>query len=118
MLFQEQRRLFEEMFENERSLLEGKGREYSNDADCLANFKDCDSIGLDPKQKLWVYLSKHLSSISSYIKNGKEFSDEPIEGRIADARNYLALLYMLIYEQKNAQPTKVCKCEKSKLESR
>jgi hypothetical protein len=113
MLFEEQRRLFEELFEKERALLETKGREYSSDQDCLANFKDCDSVGLDPQQKLWVYLSKHLSSIASYIKNGKEYSDETIEGRIADARNYLALLYMLIQEQKTAQPIKVCKCGKS-----
>jgi hypothetical protein len=113
MLWEEQRRLFEEMIEQERILLEGKGREYAGEADCLANFKDCDSIGLDPQKKLWVYLSKHLSSIASYIKNGQEYSNESIEGRIADARNYLALLYMLIREQKNAKPIKVCQCGKS-----
>ena len=113
MLLDEQRRLFEQMIQQERELMETKGKEYSSEADCLANFKDCESIGLDPEKKLWVYLSKHLSSITSYIKNGKEYSNEPIEGRIADARNYLALLYMLIQERKTAQPVKVCQCVKS-----
>lgn len=113
MLWEEQRYLFEKMVDSERELLLNKGREYAGDTDSLANFKDCDSIGLDPQKKLWVYLSKHLSSISSFIKNGQEFSNEPIEGRIADARNYLALLYMLIQEQKTAQSTKVCQCGKN-----
>ena len=113
MLLDEQRRIFEEMVANERLLMETKGKEYSSDADCLANFKDCDSIGLDPEKKLWVYLSKHLSSIASYVKNGEEYSSETIEGRIADARNYLALLYMLIRERKTAESTKVCKCAKN-----
>lgn len=113
MLWVEQSRLFEKMIEAERNLLLSKGKEYAGDADCLANFKDSDCIGLDPKQKLWVYLSKHMASIASYIKNGKEFSNETIESRIADARNYLALLYMLIQEEKTATPNKVCQCKRS-----
>ena len=114
MLWSEQKDIFEKMVEAERELLNSKGIEYAGDQDCLANFKDANIIGLNPKQKLWVYLSKHISSIASYIKNGKEFSNEPIEGRIADARNYLALLYMLVQEEKSAAPTKVCQCKASK----
>ena len=113
MLWSEQKDLFEKMVEAERELLLSKGKEYAGDKDCLANFKDADCIGLNPKQKLWVYLSKHMSSIASYIKHGQEFSNETIEGRIADARNYLALLYMLIQEEKT-EPVKVCQCKKSK----
>jgi hypothetical protein len=113
MLWSEQKEIFEKMIESERELLTSKGVEYAGEQDCLANFKDADIIGLDPKQKLWVYLSKHMASIASYIRNGKEFSNEPIEGRIADARNYLALLYMLVQEEKSAAPTKVCQCKRS-----
>lgn len=109
----EQLALFDRMISDERNLLLTKGKEYAGDDDALANFKDSLGIGLDPKQKLWVYLSKHMSSIASYIKNGKEFSNEPIEGRIADARNYLGLLYMLIQEEKNPQISKACQCKKS-----
>lgn len=111
---QEQLAIFEKMISDERDLLLTKGKEYAGDEDALANFKDGLGIGLDPKQKLWVYLSKHISSIASYIKNGKEFSNEPIESRIADARNYLGLLYMLIHEEKNPQISKACQCKKIK----
>lgn len=114
MLWKDQKDIFDKMVEAERDLLVSKGMEYAGDTDALANFKDADIIGLNPKQKLWVYLSKHMSSIASYIKNGKEFSSESIEGRIADARNYLALLYMLIHEEKTAKPDKVCQCKTSK----
>lgn len=114
MLWSEQKDIFEQMIERERNLLNSKGVEYAGEQDCLANFKDADIVGLSSKQKLWVYLSKHMSSIASYIKNGKEYSDEPIEGRIADARNYLALLYMLIHEEKTTLPNKACQCKNSK----
>jgi hypothetical protein len=114
MLWSDQKDVFEKMIENERNLLISKGAEYAGDQDCLANFKDADIVGMNPKQKLWVYLSKHMSSIASYIRHGKEFSNEPIEGRIADARNYLALLYMLIHEEKTTSPDKACQCKNSK----
>lgn len=103
MRWEEHKRLFDEMVEAEKDLLYKKGLEYAGANDSLGNFKDCDDIGLDPKQKLWVYLSKHLSSIKSFIKNGQEFSNESIEGRIADARNYLALLHLLIQEEKSTK---------------
>lgn len=100
MNWAEHRRHFDKMIEEEADLLYKKGLEYAGASDSLGNFKDCDDIGVDPKQKLWIYLSKHLSSIKSYIKNGQVLSNESIESRIADARNYLALLYMLIQEEK------------------
>lgn len=100
MNWNEHKRLFDKMIDEETDLLYKKGLEYAGDTDSLGNFKDCDDIGIDPKQKLWIFLSKHLSSIKSYIKNGTEYSTESIEGRINDARNYLALLYMLIQEEK------------------
>lgn len=113
MKHKDQLLIFDKMISDERELLLTKGKEYAGDQDALANFKDSLGIGLDPKQKLWVYLSKHMSSIASYIKNGKEFSNESIESRIADARNYLGLLYMLIHEEKNPQNSKACQCIKS-----
>ena len=100
MNWTEHKSYFNKMVQEEADLLYTKGLEYAGDSDSLGNFKDCSDIGIDPKQKLWIFLSKHLSSIKSYIKNGQVYSNESIEGRIADARNYLALLYMLIQEDK------------------
>jgi hypothetical protein len=96
-----QQSLFKTMIKEEMDLLNKKGAEYASDADALANFKKrAEDIGIDPKQILWIFLSKHLDSIKSYIKKGKEISDEPIAGRIQDARNYLFLLHCLNEEAK------------------
>ena len=87
------------LVDKEFDLLVTKGKEYSGTQDRLANFKNLAiDLGLLPQQILWVYLKKHLDSICSYIREGKTFSTESIQGRIMDARNYLALLYAMIQE--------------------
>jgi hypothetical protein len=100
MKWQEQKDIFEEMVEHERELLNSKGREYAADDDCLANFNSKSDLGVTPLQTAYIFLDKHLSSIKSYIRIGHEISNESIEGRIHDARNYLALIAMLIKEKK------------------
>jgi hypothetical protein len=40
-----------------------------------------------------------MDSIRNYVLSGVEASDEPIMGRIQDARNYLLLLGGIISEQ-------------------
>ena len=70
--------------------------------DRLANFyRLASELDLDPKMVCWVYLKKHLDSIACYVKNNTEYSDEGIEGRIHDARNYLVLLNGIIQQQKS-----------------
>jgi hypothetical protein len=99
MKWQEQQALFKAMVKEEAELLNTKGLEYASDADALANFKKrAEDVGVDPKQILWIFLSKHLDSIKSYIRKGATISNEPIEGRVNDARNYLFLLICLIKE--------------------
>jgi DNA-binding SARP family transcriptional activator len=99
MQWAKQQALFKAIVKEEMDLLTRKGAEYASDADALANFKKrAEDIGIDPKQILWIFLSKHLDSIKSFVKKGKEISDEPIAGRIQDARNYLFLLHCLIDE--------------------
>lgn len=93
--------------ETHRKLLDltaSKGAEYAGDRDQLANFKRL-GLALDtiPEKALWVYLTKHLDSLSTYIKdigNGteREYS-EPITGRVDDAILYLMLLKALIIER-------------------
>ena len=101
MKWEQQREMFDKYVEQQRDLLNNKGREYAGDGDALNNFKTGLDIGVSAEQKLYIFLDKHLSSIKSYIKNnGKVFSNESIEGRIADAMNYLFLLGCLIEEKK------------------
>jgi hypothetical protein len=104
MKWEQQQALHAKLVEQERDLLNRKGAEYASDDDALDNFKrGAREIGIDPKQILWIYMSKHLSSIKSFIRKGKVLSDEPIAGRIADARNYLFLLQCLIDEDERTK---------------
>ena len=70
-----------------------KGREYANSDDQLANFKRLgEQLGLSPEKVIMVYLTKHLDSINSYVRNPEQDLSEPIDGRIDDAILYLILL--------------------------
>jgi len=81
------------------TLTESKGREYANSTDQLANFKRLSAqLGLTKEQVVMVYLSKHLDSIHSYVKNPSQDLSEPIDGRIDDAILYLVLLKACIRE--------------------
>lgn len=81
-------------------VMAAKGEEYSRgEEDCNSNFKRvAEAVGGDPITICYVYLAKHLDSIASYVKTGEVKSDEPIEGRIGDAVNYLLILASLIEE--------------------
>ena len=101
MKWSEQVALHEALVAEEARILDQKGREYASENDALGNFKKrAVDNGIDPKQILWIFLSKHLDGIKSYIKIGHEISEEPIKGRINDARNYLFLLHCLVEEEK------------------
>lgn len=86
--------------ENLRCLTESKGREYAGSADQLANFKRLgETLGMPPEAVLLVYLTKHLDSINSYVRELPEPApSEPITGRIDDAILYLVLLKALIFD--------------------
>jgi len=94
--------LLDRMNEAEREIMVGKGKEYTiGSDDKLANFKSvAKQTDLSPIKVWSVYFLKHIASIQNYVKDGVEASNEPIEGRIMDARNYLALLAGLIQEKK------------------
>ncbi len=84
------------------ALRRDKGAEYTQgDADVLANFKKCGTeLGI-PALKVWrVYYKKHDDAVVSFIKYGREFSTEGIEGRIDDMQVYLDLLRGLVAEHK------------------
>ena len=97
--------LLEIMHKEETEIMVSKGKEYTvSSDDKLENFKTGAKVyGVDPKVVLGIFMDKHMASIRNYIKTGVEASTEPIEGRIMDARNYLALLRGLITEQKGTK---------------
>lgn len=77
-----------------------KGKEYAGEKDRFDNFNRLSArTGLDRKTVWLVYFTKHMDAIESYIKNGREFSNEKIRGRIIDAMTYLSLLAGMIEEE-------------------
>lgn len=75
-----------------------KGVEYANSDERFGNFNRlAERLGVSRNQVLYVYLTKHMDAIESYIRFGKVKS-EPIEGRIVDAITYLTLLAGMIRE--------------------
>lgn len=85
------------------NLLRVKGGEYAGSEDRLANFKRGQlRTGAHPYQVLWIYLSKHIDSVETYIKDtaagiSRERS-EPIDGRLDDIINYCLLMKALVKE--------------------
>lgn len=77
-----------------------KGKEYTvSDDDKFKNFKSIgERINIKAEKVALIYLLKHMDSIRNYVLSGTESSDEPIMGRIMDARNYLLLLGGIIEE--------------------
>jgi len=88
--------------EEEYQIMVGKGKEYTvSDEDKLKNFKSiAERMKTTPEKVAMVYLLKHMDSLRNYVLYGIESSDEPINGRIRDLRNYLLLLEAIINENK------------------
>jgi len=85
----------------ENRIMLTKGEEYTvSDEDKFRNFKSiAERVDIEPKKVALTYLLKHFDSIRNFVLHGKEASDEPIMGRIMDARNYLLLLGGMIEEE-------------------
>ena len=93
----------EKMQKEENRLMLVKGKEYTvSDTDKFKNFKSIgERMSLKAEHIALIYLLKHMDSIRNYVLTGSEASEEPIMGRIHDARNYLLLLGGIIEEGKN-----------------
>ncbi len=99
MIFPEFDKLTEEIFDKIRDISATKGKEYAPGDDRLGNFKRAgEAAGIRPEQALWVFLDKHLQTISYYCKN-ERVESESIEGRLLDAVVYLILLWGLVAEK-------------------
>lgn len=95
-----------------QKLLRVKGGEYAGSADRLANFKRGAALtGVTPLQCLFIYMSKHYDSVSTYVRKDAagvaQVLSEPIEGRLDDIINYCLLAKAIIKEAALANPTPV-----------
>ena len=68
--------------------------------DVLANFKNVGKrLGITPSEALGVYFLKHIDAITSLLRDPGIPQAEEIEGRFADAINYLKLAWALVNEE-------------------
>ena len=97
--------LLKRIQEEENAVREAGQKEYAHDPDnAFRNFQaiasevevtcpECQAqVPLTQEVVLWVYFKKHLDGILAAIK-GHRSQRESVEGRIKDARMYLALLW-------------------------
>lgn len=94
--------LHAELVVHERELLSLKRGEYTEaDEDCISNFRQlADFEGRSPEEVCLTLTIKHIQSIQRAISTGaysfswwnEKTGSEGLKQRIADARNYLALL--------------------------
>lgn len=91
--------------EKEGSIREIAQKEYAHDEEnAFANFeRTAADLGLTREQVLWIFLKKHLDGILAHIR-GFEAQREGIQGRIHDARLYLALLGGMFEESSGGEP--------------
>lgn len=102
-----------EFFEKRQVIMDTKGAEYAGSEDKFANFRRIAGHYGVPVELVWaIYCEKHWDSIRSFIKKrvqGLNVSEieaglsEPIDGRIADAENYLDILKGIVDEERELE---------------
>ncbi len=92
--------IVEAEFDRIRGIRESKGREYAQDEDTLADFKEVAAESGVTWFQCWnVYVKKHVRAVDTFIREGAVKS-ESIEGRIRDVIVYHLLLLGLIEDAK------------------
>lgn len=103
MTFEDFGKLQEQLFKECTNMVNTKGLEYAHSADRFANFNRLSEELEIPNTKIgYIFFKKHLDSIISYLKGGKEHSSESIRGRFIDAITYLTLIYGMIEDYKSS----------------
>jgi hypothetical protein len=94
---------WEDMCRDEAVLLLNKGADYTagqKDADAYANFRIISDLlkgaPITPYTIAMVYALKHMLSLITFAKTGKQESGEGLRGRHMDLRNYVFILNELV----------------------
>jgi hypothetical protein len=94
--------MLESTFDDLRSLLCSKSKEYSTQEDKLANFKSAAAyLGCEPETALMGMWVKHLVSVKDYVRR-LEMGDGSMNNwqeKIYDTINYALLLKALLAER-------------------
>ena len=99
---------WEAMIAEERALLLNKGADYTagqKDVDAYANFRLVAELLAGAPSTSYtvalVYALKHVFSLITFAKTGKQESGEGLRGRHMDARNYFFILNELVPDHVN-----------------
>jgi len=92
----------EATFKNCLQLVKTKNKDYGATEDALANFRKSVNVGVAPERAILVRLSDKISRISTLLANEAEVSDETIDDTIHDAINYLAILRVIIWNERES----------------
>ena len=88
------------MYKNDREVMIQELIKLKLQRKLLDEMSDGDRLKCKPEFVAMVYLLKHMDSVRNFVMDGVEASDEPIEGRLRDIRNYCLLIGALIKENK------------------
>lgn len=104
MTFEEFDKFQDELWKECIKMRDTKGKEYAHDADRFANFRRLSKkLEISDIKVAWVYVTKHLDSIESFIKTGKTYSTETIRGRFVDVMVYMSLMAGMVEEASQNQ---------------
>lgn len=105
----ERQKAWEALTEKERTLLLNKGHDYTAgraDIDAYSNFRIIadllKGVPVTAFSVALVYALKHVLSIITFAKSGKQESGEALEGRFMDIRNYMFILNELVPDHINS----------------
>lgn len=95
--------LMQKTFDSCATISKAKGADYTRGSlDALANFKAAGKdVDVNALKICFIFMNKHYSAITNYIKSNGQSESEPIAERIKDMINYLVLLQGLIIEKEN-----------------
>lgn len=100
MTSKEFKEVVDEQLEYCKNLLFKKNEEYVTTDDVFENFRTgANMLGTDVKNTLLGYLTKHLVSIVSMIKDDKQYDIDKWNEKIGDSINYLLLLKGMVVEE-------------------
>lgn len=95
-------KIYDETICEAKAILISKGKEYADNEDRLANFKDiARDLGITSEQVCLTYLEKHMRAIKNCSRAGRVSKES--ETRIADCINYLCFLQALQIEKKEEE---------------
>lgn len=88
--------LLDELDGNSLNTLKEKNARYSQNGDCLHNFKaGAEIIGGTPAQACWGYLTKHLVALRDMVERNDFSNREDFLEKCQDTINYIRFLWCI-----------------------